>query len=135
VNEIVDKVLLLYESGLRKIKLYFSWRAFLKCLNAAIVISWFKFSNSIVILLFHIFYPILTNKEIIIFIFKLIWWNLEITDYKGVDILKNVTLREGVKKYSNWPTYPQLYVDGKLIGGCDIVNEMHKEGTLRDVFV
>jgi len=48
-----------------------------------------------------------------------------------VDILKNPGIREAVKKYSKWPTYPQLYIDGELLGGCDIVNEMHKEGTLK----
>jgi Grx4 family monothiol glutaredoxin len=44
------------------------------------------------------------------------------------DILSDTEVREGLKKYSNWPTYPQFYVNGKLIGGLDIVNEMHEEG-------
>lgn len=62
-------------------------------------------------------------------------FEVEINDYKSIDILANDILRQEVKKYSNWPTYPQLYVKGKLIGGCDIVNEMHKEGELRTLFV
>ncbi len=46
------------------------------------------------------------------------------------DILSDSEVREGLKKYSNWPTYPQLYVSGKLIGGLDIIKEMHEEGEL-----
>jgi glutaredoxin-related protein len=41
-------------------------------------------------------------------------------------------VRQGLKTYSNWPTYPQLYADGKLLGGLDIVVEMQEEGELRD---
>jgi monothiol glutaredoxin len=50
--------------------------------------------------------------------------------FGSVNILADPELREGLKQYSNWPTYPQLYVDGKLVGGCDIVREMHKRGEL-----
>ncbi|KAL9236779.1 hypothetical protein vseg_011409 [Gypsophila vaccaria] len=50
------------------------------------------------------------------------------------DILTNSKVREGLKKFSNWPTYPQLYVKGELLGGCDILNDMHKNGQLKDVF-
>jgi glutaredoxin-related protein len=46
------------------------------------------------------------------------------------DILSDNEVREGLKKLSNWPTYPQIYVNGKLIGGLDIVKEMHEEGEL-----
>ncbi|ELR11055.1 glutaredoxin, putative [Acanthamoeba castellanii str. Neff] len=46
------------------------------------------------------------------------------------DILSDSEVREGLKKYSNWPTYPQLYVSGKLVGGLDIIKEMHEEGEL-----
>lgn len=46
------------------------------------------------------------------------------------NILADPDLREGLKEYSSWPTYPQLYVDGKLVGGCDIVREMHARGEL-----
>ena len=42
----------------------------------------------------------------------------------SVDILSDEALRQGVKQYSDWPTYPQLYVKGELVGGCDIVTEM-----------
>ena len=52
------------------------------------------------------------------------------TDFRDVNILNEPDLREGLKAYSNWPTFPQLYVNGKLIGGCDIVNEMFENGEL-----
>lgn len=48
------------------------------------------------------------------------------------DILTDNQVREGLKKYSNWPTYPQLYVKGKLIGGLDVVKELEEEGELLD---
>ena len=51
--------------------------------------------------------------------------------FNSVDILSNPAKREGVKRYSNWPTIPQIYVDGKFIGGCDIVREMHQRGELK----
>ena len=47
-----------------------------------------------------------------------------------MNILADQELREGLKEFSRWPTYPQLYVDGKLVGGCDIVREMHAKGEL-----
>ena len=50
-----------------------------------------------------------------------------------VNILDNDELREALKTYSNWPTYPQLYVSGELVGGCDIILEMHESGELQDV--
>ena|SRR6266545_7777772 len=50
--------------------------------------------------------------------------------FETVNVLTDPTLREGIKQYSNWPTIPQLYVDGKFIGGCDIVREMHQRGEL-----
>jgi monothiol glutaredoxin len=46
------------------------------------------------------------------------------------NILADQELREGLKQYASWPTYPQLYVDGKLVGGADIVREMHARGEL-----
>ncbi|KRX10743.1 Thioredoxin-like fold [Pseudocohnilembus persalinus] len=55
----------------------------------------------------------------------------KIKDYFSVDILSDETIRKEVKAYSNWPTYPQLYINGELVGGSDIVNEMHKEGSLK----
>ena len=48
--------------------------------------------------------------------------------FNSVDVLSNPAKREGIKRYSNWPTIPQIYVDGKFIGGCDIVREMHQRG-------
>ena len=51
--------------------------------------------------------------------------------YKGVNVLDNQDIREGIKTYSNWPTIPQLYVKGEFIGGCDIVREMFQSGELQ----
>jgi len=51
-------------------------------------------------------------------------------DFKGVDILADQELRDGVKVFSSWPTYPQLYVKGELVGGCDIVLEMQVNAPL-----
>lgn len=50
--------------------------------------------------------------------------------FGSVNILADPELREGLKQYANWPTYPQLYVKGELVGGCDIVREMHAKGEL-----
>jgi monothiol glutaredoxin len=50
--------------------------------------------------------------------------------FKGIDILADPELREGVKVFSSWPTIPQLYVKGEFIGGCDIVREMFETGEL-----
>jgi monothiol glutaredoxin len=50
--------------------------------------------------------------------------------FGSFNILADQELREGLKEYSSWPTYPQLYVDGQLVGGCDIVREMHAKGEL-----
>lgn len=50
-----------------------------------------------------------------------------------VNILENDELREALKTYSNWPTYPQLYVNGELVGGCDIILEMYESGELEEV--
>ena len=51
-------------------------------------------------------------------------------DFRDVNILTDAELRQGLKEYSNWPTYPQLYVDGKLVGGADIVSSLHESGEL-----
>ena len=51
--------------------------------------------------------------------------------YKGLNVLENDELRNGVKAYSNWPTIPQLYVKGEFVGGCDIVREMFQAGELQ----
>ncbi|XP_012523928.1 glutaredoxin-3 [Monomorium pharaonis] len=55
------------------------------------------------------------------------------TDYKSFDILQDNDVREGLKKFSNWPTYPQLYLNGELIGGLDIVKEMDESGELESM--
>lgn len=49
------------------------------------------------------------------------------------NILSDAELRQGLKELSNWPTYPQLYLDGKLVGGCDIVSELHESGELAKI--
>ncbi|MBT6095503.1 MAG: Grx4 family monothiol glutaredoxin [Rhodospirillaceae bacterium] len=54
--------------------------------------------------------------------------------FKGVDVLQNMEVREGIKQFSNWPTIPQLYVKGEFVGGCDIVREMAETGELQQVF-
>jgi len=50
-----------------------------------------------------------------------------------VNILDNQELREALKAYSNWPTYPQLYINGELVGGCDIIMEMSENGELAEM--
>ncbi len=50
--------------------------------------------------------------------------------FETVNVLSDPEIREGIKQFSNWPTIPQLYVNGKFIGGCDIVTEMHESGEL-----
>ncbi|WP_421723018.1 Grx4 family monothiol glutaredoxin [Bauldia sp.] len=55
-------------------------------------------------------------------------------DYKGINVLENMDIREGVKQFSEWPTIPQLYVKGEFIGGCDIVREMFQAGELQSAF-
>lgn len=53
--------------------------------------------------------------------------------YKGINVLENADLRQGIKDYSNWPTIPQLYVKGEFVGGCDIVREMFQNQELQDL--
>ena len=55
-------------------------------------------------------------------------------NYKGVNVLENQELREGVKVFSDWPTIPQLYVKKEFVGGCDIIREMHENGELSSFF-
>ena len=54
-------------------------------------------------------------------------------DYKSVDVLEDQEIREGIKVYGNWPTIPQLYIDGELVGGCDIVTAMYNSSELHDM--
>ena len=53
--------------------------------------------------------------------------------YKGLNVLESDDLRNGIKAYSNWPTIPQLYVEGEFVGGCDIMMELHERGELGSV--
>ena len=53
-------------------------------------------------------------------------------EYQEYDVLEDSELRDGIKSFSNWPTIPQLYVNGEFIGGSDIVYDMHKEGTIEE---
>ena len=55
-------------------------------------------------------------------------------NYKGVNVLENQSLREGIKEFSDWPTIPQLYVKKEFIGGCDIIKEMFEKGDLKKLF-
>ena len=52
-------------------------------------------------------------------------------NFKGVNVLENNDLRQGIKEFSDWPTIPQLYVKGEFIGGCDIIKEMFEKGDLQ----
>jgi len=67
------------------------------------------FSNQVVMLLNHLGVP-----------------------FKGINVLEDDDIRQGIKAFSDWPTIPQLYVKGEFVGGCDIVREMFEEGELRD---
>jgi monothiol glutaredoxin len=53
--------------------------------------------------------------------------------FKGVNVLEDMEIREGIKAYANWPTIPQLYVGGEFVGGCDIVTEMFQAGELQSM--
>ena len=55
-------------------------------------------------------------------------------NFKGINVLEDQSLREGVKVFSDWPTIPQLYVKKEFVGGCDIVKEMYENGELKKVF-
>jgi len=54
-------------------------------------------------------------------------------NFKGVNVLDDQNLRQGIKEYSDWPTIPQLYIKGEFIGGCDIVKEMFESGELKSL--
>ncbi|MDZ4737636.1 MAG: Grx4 family monothiol glutaredoxin [Rhodospirillaceae bacterium] len=53
--------------------------------------------------------------------------------FKGIDVLTDPSLRQGIKEFSQWPTVPQLYVKGDFVGGCDIVREMYESGELEEL--
>jgi len=50
--------------------------------------------------------------------------------FETADVLADPAVREGIKRYTNWPTIPQVFIDGKFVGGCDIVHELHERGEL-----
>ena len=54
--------------------------------------------------------------------------------FKGVNVLDDDAIRQGIKDYSDWPTIPQLYVKGEFVGGCDIIREMYETGELLEMF-
>ena len=51
--------------------------------------------------------------------------------FTGINVLEDTNIREGIKKYSDWPTIPQLYIKGEFVGGCDIIKEMFEKGELQ----
>ena len=55
-------------------------------------------------------------------------------NFKGVNVLENEKLRQGIKEFSDWPTIPQLYIKKEFVGGCDIVKEMYENGELKKIF-
>ena len=54
--------------------------------------------------------------------------------FEGINVLENEEIRNGIRSYSDWPTIPQLYIQGEFIGGCDIIREMYESGELKQVF-
>jgi monothiol glutaredoxin len=54
-------------------------------------------------------------------------------NYKGINVLENVSLRDGIKEFSDWPTIPQVYIKGEFVGGCDIIKEMYENGELKKI--
>ena len=55
-------------------------------------------------------------------------------NFKGINVLEDQSLREGIKIFSDWPTIPQLYIKKEFVGGCDIVKEMYENGELKKIF-
>ena len=55
-------------------------------------------------------------------------------EFKGINVLESQNLRDGIKKFSDWPTIPQLYIKKEFVGGCDIIKEMYESGELKKVF-
>ncbi len=58
-----------------------------------------------------------------------------VKEYKAINVLEDESVREGIKKFSNWPTIPQVYVKGQFLGGCDIMKEMHADGSLEELLI
>ena len=55
-------------------------------------------------------------------------------NFKGINVLEDQSIREGIKTFSDWPTIPQLYIKKEFIGGCDIIKEMYENGELKKIF-
>ena len=55
-------------------------------------------------------------------------------EFKGIDVLTETSIRDGIKTFSDWPTIPQLYVKVEFVGGCDIIREMYESGELKQLF-
>ncbi|MGB1176939.1 MAG: glutaredoxin family protein, partial [Candidatus Puniceispirillaceae bacterium] len=53
--------------------------------------------------------------------------------FRGINVLEDDSIREGIKSFSDWPTIPQLYVKGEFVGGCDIIREMYETGELTEM--
>ncbi|NER99945.1 MAG: Grx4 family monothiol glutaredoxin [Symploca sp. SIO1B1] len=53
--------------------------------------------------------------------------------YETVDVLEDWDIRQGIKEYSNWPTIPQVYINGEFVGGCDVMNELYEKGELEQM--
>ena len=56
-------------------------------------------------------------------------------NFKGINVLEDEKLRQGIKEYSDWPTIPQLYIKGEFVGGCDIIKEMFEKGELKELLL
>lgn len=54
-------------------------------------------------------------------------------DFQAFDVLSDESVRQGIKEYADWPTIPQLYINGEFVGGCDIMTEMHESGELKKI--
>lgn len=55
--------------------------------------------------------------------------------FKDINVLADEAMRQGIKDFSNWPTVPQVYIDGEFVGGCDIVTEMFTDGELKEILI
>ena len=56
-------------------------------------------------------------------------------NFKGINVLEDENIRQGIKEYSDWPTIPQLYIKGEFVGGCDIIKEMFESGELKNLLI
>ncbi|QID17126.1 Grx4 family monothiol glutaredoxin [Nitrogeniibacter mangrovi] len=56
-----------------------------------------------------------------------------VAEYASVNVLADENVRQGIKEYANWPTIPQLYINGEFVGGCDIIREMYENGELQEM--